>query len=306
MEKWTENDIPNLDGKVIVITGANSGLGFENSKQFAKKGATVVMACRNLKKGEIAKNKILKDVPDAKLKLMELNLGDLESIKQFAEEFKKEFEKLDVLLNNAGIMMVPFQKTKDGFESQLGTNFLGHFALTALLFDVLRNTAGSRIVNVSSLAHKTGKKIEKKHFLSEEGYNKSEAYSRSKLANLLFSYELGKRVEAKNLDMKVVAVHPGIATTSLADHLIPYILRVIIRPIFRLFLIQSSAKGALPSSRAATDPNVKNNEYYGPSNPKGTKGYPVKIESEGLSHDEELAKEVWSIAEELTGIQFEI
>ena len=217
--KWTEKDIPDLREKVIVVTGANTGLGFENTKQFSKHGANVIMACRNLEKSHQSLEKIQNKIPDAKVEILKLDLASLESINQFSDNFKQKYDRLDILLNNAGIMMVPYKKTLDGFESQVGTNHLGHFALTAQLFDLLKNIKGSRIINVSSTAHLRGE-MDWDDFLFEKSYSRIKAYGRSKLANLLFTYEMDRRLKAKGIDILSVASHPGGATTNLADHLV--------------------------------------------------------------------------------------
>ena len=188
---WSTNNIPDLTGKVIIVTGGNSGLGYEAVKAFAAKGAEVIMASRNAQKAETATAEIMKENPFGKVIVMELDLGSLDSVKNFATAFKKQYERLDILLNNAGIMMTPYQLTKDGFESQLGTNHLGHFALTGLLIKIINSTPGSRIVNVSSIAHKKGK-FDFNDLLYDNGksYDPMKAYQRSKIANLLFTYEL--------------------------------------------------------------------------------------------------------------------
>ena len=303
-EKWTVSDIPDLTGKVIIVTGGNSGIGYEEVKAFSKNGASTIMASRNLEKATKAKNKILKRIPEAKIEIIELDLANLESIYKFTDEFKKKYEKLDVLVNNAGIMMVPYQKTVDGFESQIGTNHLGHFALTGLLLDTLKKTKGSRIINVSSIGHRSGK-MDFDNFLFENGlgYTKMGAYGRSKLANLLFTYELNRRLEKSGEDTISVASHPGISNTRLADHMYG-IFKIILKPIAMSFL-QSAAKGALPTIRAAVDPNVKGGEYYGPKiRDKEFRGPPVKVESNKASHSEKDAQKLWEISEELTKITY--
>ena len=309
MSKWTEKDIPDLNGKVIIVTGANSGLGYENTKQFAKNGAYVIMACRNMESGRKALDKVKEKVPNGLVELMELDLGNLESIKSFAENFKEKFERLDVLLNNAGIMMVPYQKTVDGFESQVGINHLGHFALTAQLFDTLVKTDNARIVNVSSTGHSMGK-MDWDDFMFEENYSRTRAYGRSKLSNLLFTYEMDRRLKAKGIEIKSVAAHPGAANTNLGNHLLGPI--SFLKPILMGFLIllmgHSAASGALPSSRAATDPNVKSGEYYGPKGWFGreSRGPPKLVKSNARSHSLEDGKKLWEVSEQLTGIKFEI
>lgn len=305
-KKWTENDIPDLGGKVIIITGANNGIGFENTKEFARKNATVIMACRNLSKGQKALEKVKNNVPDGQIELMELDLANISSIKRFATSFKEKYSKLDILLNNAGIMMVPYRKTADGFESQIGTNHLGHFTLTALLFDVLKQTSGSRIINVSSEGHNFGE-MDWNDFMFEKKYGRVKAYGRSKLANLLFTYELDRRLKAKNIPVLALASHPGTANTGLGDHLFGPV-KFFLKPIVFFFIAQSAYKGSLPSARAAVDPDVKGGEYFGPKGFLGTetRGSPTMVQSNEQSHNLEDATILWEKSEELTGIMFQI
>lgn len=304
-KKWSEKDIPDLTGKVIIITGANNGIGFQNVIQFAKKHATVIMACRNMDKGQKALDKVKKKVPEAQVELMKLDLASLASIKSFVETFKEKYNRLDVLLNNAGIMMVPYSKTTDGFESQIGTNHLGHFALTAQLFDVLKETEGSRIVNVSSSGHRFGE-MDFNDFMFEQNYGRVKAYGRSKLSNLLFTYELDRKLRAKEINVVAVASHPGTAKTGLGDHLFGPT-KIILKPIVMTIISQSSYKGSLPSARAATDPQVQSGDYYGSKGIFGeTRGPPQLVQSNELSHNEEDATKLWDLSEQLTGIKFEI
>ena len=305
-KKWTEKDIPDLNGKVIIITGANNGLGFENTLQFARKKATVIMACRHIEKGQKAFERVKKKIPNAKIELIKLDLASLDSVRHFCKEFKEKYSTLDVLLNNAGIMMVPYRKTVDGFESQIGTNHLGHFALTAHLFELLRTTPGSRIVNVSSSLHESGE-MYWDDFLFEKKYNRTEAYARSKLANLLFTYELDRRLKAKGINVLAVASHPGFANTGLANHLFGPA-KYILKPVVFRIVAQSARKGALPSTRAAVDPSVQGGEYFGPKGIFGneSRGFPKIVQSNEKSHNLEDAKKLWEVSEELTGIKFEI
>ncbi len=306
-EKWTIKSIPDLTGKVIIVTGANSGIGFEDAKAFARKGAKTILACRNMDKAGKALSKILTKNPQAQVEIIQLDLGNLVSIKKFVSDFKKKYDRLDVLVNNAGILRVPYQKTVDGFESQIGINYLGHFALTSLLFEVLVKTKDSRVVNVSSYGHKYGDTDFDK-FLFEEGkeYSKSKAYGRSKLANLLFTYELNRRLKKANSNVIAVASHPGFSNTSMADHLYGGFVQFL-RTLLG-FLLQSAAKGALPTIRAAVDPKVKGGEFYGIKGLFGSerRGRPVIVESSKESHNLEDAKKLWEISEELTGIEFVI
>lgn len=229
--KWTLNDMSSQHDKVVVVTGGNSGLGFETVKAFAKKGAEVILACRSIGKGELARQKILEQFPQGKIVIMELDLMDLLSIKNFTENFRLSYSRLDILINNAGIMTSPYALTKDGFESQMGTNHLGHFALTGHLLEVIIRTPNSRVVVVSSLAHKQWK-ISFANSLSEfaNNYNSMRAYARSKLANLLFTYELQRRFEINGSDCIAVAAHPGASYTNLGRHLESKLIARLLRP----------------------------------------------------------------------------
>src|SRR5580698_1033148 len=217
MSGWTEDQMPDLSGKTFVVTGANSGIGYEASRALAAKGATVVLACRSPEKGRAAVDAIRARMPDAKVVLERMDLGDLDTVRAFAAKFLKEHGKLDVLINNAGIMAIPRLTTKDGFETQIGTNHLGHFALTGLLLGRLVESAPSRVVSVSSMAHTMGKfrDLDASDLRLDTGYTKWGAYGRSKLANLLFAYELERRLEARFPSVISVACHPGYAATNL-------------------------------------------------------------------------------------------
>ena len=301
---WTIDNIPDLSGKTILVTGGNSGLGFEAVKAFALKGATVVMACRSLAKGEEAKKLLTGLNPQANITVMELDLTDLKSIYSFVNQFKENHSRLDILLNNAGIMMVPYGLTKDGFENQMGTNHLGHFALTAQLLELLKTTPNSRVVNVSSMAHKSGV-MDTDNLLYENGkdYSPIKAYGRSKLSNLLFTYELQRFFEKNKIDTIAVAAHPGVSDTNLFNHAAPKWLMNLLRPLF-LFMIQPASMGALPEIRAAVDADVKGGQYYGPDGKKEMKGYPILVESTIASHNEEDARKLWELSEKLTGVKF--
>lgn len=301
---WTTKNIPDLTGKVIVITGANSGIGFEAAKEFARKGAQVVLACRSMDKAQEALRLILKEIPKAKAEVMGLDLTSLKSVRKFADEFKNKFDRLDVLLNNAGIMMVPYGKTEDGFERQFGTNHLGHFALTGLLIDVILKTPKARIVNVSSTGHRFGEMhFDNLMFEGGNDYSPMKAYGRSKLSNLLFTYEAQRRFEAMGVGAIAVAAHPGMSDTHLADHLFNKFPFILMRP-FSGLAVQSAAMGALPNIRACVDPEVTGGQYFGPDGKREAKGWPVLVESSEASHNEEDAQKLWEISEELTGIQF--
>jgi NAD(P)-dependent dehydrogenase (short-subunit alcohol dehydrogenase family) len=296
---WTLASVPDLSGKVIIVTGGNSGLGFYAVKAFAEKKAQVIMASRNAQKAEQAKAEILQAYPNALIDVMELNLTDLKSVKNFTVNFKQKYSQLDVLINNAGIMMVPYGKTRDGFELQLGTNHLGHFALTAQLMDVVKSTPKSRIINVSSMAHKTGMMDFSNLQYENGGYSPLKSYCRSKLANLLFTYELDRYLKANNIDCIALAAHPGVSDTHLFDHMAPKWMMKILRPLTLLF-IQPAEMGAMPEIRAAVDIAAQGGEYYGPDGYREMKGYPVKVKSNAASHQLEDARKLWDVSEKLT------
>ena len=302
---WTKQDIPDLSGKIIIVTGGNSGIGNEAVKAFAEKGAEIISACRNMEKGEVAKAEILKDLPKAQITVMELNLMDLDSIRTFAETFKSGYKKLDILLNNAGIMMNPYALTKDGFESQMGTNHLGHFALTGLLLSLILNTPKSRVVNISSLAHKMGKmNFNNLLFEKGKGYSRIKAYGRSKISNLLFTYELQKRFESANASSIAVTAHPGISDTNLGRHFENIWFVKLLMPMY-MKMVQNAAMGALPGIRASTDLDVKGSDYYGPGGKGEKTGFPIKVESNPASHNMEDAKKLWEESEKLTEVNFD-
>lgn len=303
---WNLENMPDLTGKIIIVTGGNSGLGYESVKAFAMKGAEVVLASRSSDKGEEAKTEILKSNPNGKIKVMQLDLGDLESVRNFASAFKKSYSRLDVLLNNAGIMMTPYFTTKDGFEGQLGTNHLGHFALTGLLMDVVLNTKEARIVNVSSGAHNKGE-MDFKNLQFENGkdYSPMKSYGRSKLSNLLFTYELQRKLESAKKETIAVAAHPGVAMTNLARHMEGKFLFKILTPLFKI-MAQDPAMGALPQIRASVDPKVQAGEYYGPKGRNEMKGYPIVVQSNEASHNLSDAAALWVESEKLTGVKFDL
>lgn len=301
---WKIDNMPDLQEKVVIVTGGNSGLGFESVKAFVRKGAKVILACRSVEKGEQARLKILKEVPAAKIETAELDLTDLESVRRFAKAFQKNHSRLDVLLNNAGIMTTPYFQTKDGFEGQIGTNHLGHFALTGLLLGLIRKTPKSRVVNVSSVAHQAGKlNFDNLLFENGTGYSPMKAYGDSKLANLLFTYELQRFFEKNHINSISVAAHPGVSQTDLFRHLDKKWYFRLIYPGFRM-ISQKSEAGVLPQLLAATDLHVRGGDFYGPGGFMQLKGYPVKVSSNGASRNIENAARLWKISEELTGVRF--
>lgn len=300
--KWTTDNIPNLSGKTIIVTGGSSGLGFESVKAFANKGADVVMASRTMANMEDARNILLAANPDAKIKVLELDLGDLDSIRKFASNFKKDHQRLDILMNNAGVMTVPYEDIQAGIASQMSTNHFGHFALTGLLMDLIKATPGSRVVMTSSLAYKQGKMdFDNLLFETRNGYSPMKAYGRSKLANLLFMQELQQFFQSNNIDSFAVAAHPGLSLTNLGRHVDQKIQFKIFGPLLKM-IAQTAAMGALPQIRAAVDQNVKGGEYYGPDGIFEITGYPVLRETPKVAKDKDEAKRLWEISEKITEV----
>ena len=303
-ERWTVADIPDLTGKTAIITGGNSGVGFETAIELARHGATTIIACRSASRGEAALRRIRESAPSSQTRLMPLDLGNLTSIDAFAERFTKEYENLDLLINNAGIMATPYRTTKDGFESQFGTNHLGHFALTAKLMPAISAAQSSRVVNVSSVGHRSGDIDFNELLLSRSNYKRWRAYYRSKLANLLFTYEMHRRLEQARIEnVASLAAHPGVARTNLAQGM--GFIGTLLKPIAFLF-VQSAQMGALPILRAATDPDAQGGQYYGPDKPHERSGFPVVVSSSPDSHDKETARRLWERSEELTSVRFNI
>jgi len=303
-QNWTLNDIPDLIGKTIIVTGANTGLGFESVKAFAQNGANVVMACRSFEKGEMARKQIIRLYPSSNIQVMELDLADLKSIRNFAHTFRQSHAHVDVLLNNAAVMMAPFTKTKDGFESQMGINYLGHFALTGILLDLLKKTPGSRVVNVSSLSHKQGM-MDFDNLLFENGkdYTSMKAYGRSKLSNLLFTFELQRFFESKGINCISVAAHPGISNTTKPSKKDTKLWNKFSKKIFTT-VIQPAVMGALPEIRASVDQNVRAGEYYGPGGLLELAGYPVVVRPKLIAYDVEIAHKLFEVSEKLTSVTY--
>ncbi|MFI8976990.1 SDR family NAD(P)-dependent oxidoreductase [Nocardia asteroides] len=299
MSDWTTTDIPDQTGRTAVVTGANSGLGFETAAALAAEGAHVVMAVRDLDKGKAAADLITTATPTAEVELLRLDLGSLTSVREAARELKAAHPRLDLLINNAGVMYPPKQSTADGFELQFGTNHLGHFAFTGLLLDSLLPVPDSRVVTVSSIGHRIRASIHFDDLNFDHGYNRVVAYGQSKLANLLFTYELQRRLRATAGSTVALAAHPGGSNTELGRHL-PAAVRV---PVMKL-MTQSAAMGALPTLRAATDPAATGGQYYGPGGFGGVRGYPKPVSSSRQSHDPELARRLWQVSEDLTGVTY--
>jgi NAD(P)-dependent dehydrogenase (short-subunit alcohol dehydrogenase family) len=301
--KWTAENIPELKGKVAIVTGANSGIGYETAKALACKNATVILACRNIDKGLAAVEQITQAYPQATAKLLQLDLADLAAVRYFAGQFANDFNRLDMLINNAGIMWTPDGRTADSFELQFGTNHLGHFALTGLLLERIICTPQARVVTVSSWGERYGV-IDFDDLNAEKEYNPEKAYGQSKLANLLFSYELQRRFEAAGLDTIAAAVHPGAADTNLPNSWTASDPRAHWRLIRKMTSLigQKPEMGALPTLYAATAPDVHGGGYYGPNSWGGLRGYPTKLRSGDRSYDTVAAARLWVLSEALTGV----
>ena len=300
--KWTAADIPDQSGRTAVVTGANSGLGYDTAALLADKGAHVVLAVRNLDKGTEALDRIKKATPNAVVTLQRLDLSSLASVRAAADELRAAHPRIDLLINNAGVMYVPTRETTaEGFEMQFGTNHLGHFALTGLLLDHLLTVDGSRIVTVSSVGHRILSRIrfEDPHF--EQGYHRVRAYGQSKLANLLFTYELQRRLARKGAPTIAAAAHPGFSDTELMRYLPGFIPDIVWK-----VATQPASMGALPTLRAATDPAVKGGQYYGPDGLGEVKGHPKVVASSAQSHDEDIQRRLWTMSEELTGVTYPV
>jgi NAD(P)-dependent dehydrogenase (short-subunit alcohol dehydrogenase family) len=301
-DKWSAEQIPDQRGRTAVITGANSGLGMVSARELANHGADVVLACRNLEKGLAAQRAIEGAAPRARVELAELDLGSLASVKAFAEGFLEGHDGLHLLLNNAGVMAPPRRETADGFELQLGTNLLGHFALTAHLIGAMEGRADARVVTLSSNAHKMGR-INFEDLQSERGYKRWSAYGQSKLADLMFSLELDRRLRAAHSSVTSVAAHPGYAATNLQTAAAPLLDRLVMRAT-NLVMAQSAEMGALPSLYAATAPGVEGGSYIGPDGIGEFRGHPHVVSPNRAARDEQVAARLWSVAEELTGVRY--
>lgn len=301
---WSVSDIPDLAGKVAVVTGGNAGLGLSTVHQLMARGAHVVVSSRNVERGEGAVDSL--GAQRGSAEVLRLDLADLSSVAQFAAQVNARHTRLDLLINNAGIMMTPKGETDDGFELQMGTNHFGHFALTGHLMDLIRKTPSARVVSVSSLAH-TGGKITVNNAASVHEvatkYSTTKAYGNSKLANLLFAYELQRRFATHDIDAMSVAAHPGVSSTGLGRHLIPEKLRPLARPVIQL-ITQAPDDGALPTLRAATDPNVWGGQFLGPANLGQSRGAPVVVASNDASYDAATAAKFWEVSQGLTGVSY--
>lgn len=305
--RWTAADVPDQHGRTAVITGGTGGLGLETARVLASHGATVVIAGRDPAKIEAAASQLASGQPDARVQTVQVDLASLESVRKAAAELAGRFPTLDLLINNAGLMMPPYGLTKDGYELQFGTNHLGHFALTGLLMRSLLATPGSRVVTLSSNAHRGGR-INFEDLNSARRYRRMTAYGQSKLANLMFTYELQRRLAAAKAQTIALAAHPGIARTDLTRHM-SALTNTVMGPRFASLnsrFVQDARMGALPTLRAATDPAAVGGTYYGPEGFGQLTGYPVVVTSTTRSHNRQAQRRLWVESEQLTGITYPV
>jgi NAD(P)-dependent dehydrogenase (short-subunit alcohol dehydrogenase family) len=302
--KWTAANVPDQTGRVAVVTGSNTGLGYDTALVLASRGAKVVLAVRDVEKGNAAAARLVGRAPRADVIVQPLDVGSLQSIRTAAAEIKSAHPRIDLLINNAGVMYPPKQETKDGFELQFGTNHLGAFALTGLLLENMLPVEGSRVVAIASIAHRIQAAIHFDDLQWERSYNRVAAYGQSKLSNLLFTYELQRRLAARNEPTIAVAAHPGISNTELMRHIPGSGL-----PGFKQaagLVTNSPEMGALATLRAATDPSVIGGQYYGPDGFRELRGYPKLVESSRQSHDQDVQGRLWNVSEELTGVTYPV
>ncbi len=308
MSKWTPMQMPDQKGKVAVVTGANSGLGFYTARELARRGARVVLACRSREKTEPVLAELNALAAGGGAEFMALDLADLDSVSAFAKAFKGRHGTLDILCNNAGVMALPLARTKQGFEMQIGTNHFGHFALTGQLLDALKAAPAARVVNTASLAHTWTRSLDLDDPNWErKPYRKWDAYGKTKLANLLFTYELQRRLARAGLPLIAVAAHPGYSATNLqmaGPQIEKSVLGKVLMQIANALFAQPAEMGALPQLYAATMPEVQGGEYYGPDGFKENRGFPKKVRSSRKSQDEETARRLWELSERLTGVKY--
>jgi len=301
MSIFNLNSIPSQKGRIAIVTGANIGLGYETTLSLAQKDTKIIMACRNLEKAEKAKADILKEVPNADLSIIQLDLSKLSSVREFAATFLSQYSQLDLLINNAGIMIPPFSLTEDGFESQIGTNYLGHFLLTGLLLDKLTTTPDSRVVTLSSLAHKNGQ-IHFDDFHFKQDYSAMKAYGQSKLACLMFAIELDRRLKKANATTISVSSHPGISKTNLFTNAPKWM--QILGGLLAPFFLQSAKAGAQPTLYAALGEDIEGKDFTGPDGKGERKGKAVKVSPSPHALDEDVETKLWTLSEELTEISY--
>lgn len=297
---WTKNDIPDQTGKTAIVTGANTGVGFETALALYEAGAHVVLACRNLDNAQLALTKIEEQKGKGTLETALIDLSSLDSVKQFAKTFIEKHQQLNLLINNAGVMIPPASKTAEGYELQFGVNFLGHFALTGYLYPLLNDTPGSRIVTLSSLAYLRGV-IDFDNLKSEKDYDPMREYCQSKLADLIFSIELQRRITANNDQPVSIAAQPGANKTELSRHMSDEAFNAAVERIGELM---EPRQGALPSLYAAVSAEVMGGELYGPDQDGGYRGYPALATITPNALDETVAQKLWSLAEQATGVHY--
>jgi NAD(P)-dependent dehydrogenase (short-subunit alcohol dehydrogenase family) len=304
-ETWTAKQIVAQTGRIALVTGANSGIGYQAALELARHGAHVLLGCRNAAKGRAALERLLRAAPEASAEVVELDMASLASIRAFAAMFAARGVALDLLINNAGVMALPTRElTQDGFERQFGTNHLGHFALTGLLMPQLLASSAPRVVTVASLAHRNGK-IEFDNLQSERRYKPWDAYGASKLANILFAKELDRRARAAHSKLLSLAVHPGVSITNIfangpGDKGLKAFAVRLLAPV----MMQSDEAGALPTLYAATSPNAHGGEYIGPDGFKELKGSPVVVQPRPQALDQAMGERLWTVSEQLTGVVY--
>jgi NAD(P)-dependent dehydrogenase (short-subunit alcohol dehydrogenase family) len=299
-DRWDADRIPDQTGRIAIVTGANSGLGLVTARELARHGAQVVLACRNMDKGRVAFGEVKATASGPEPELEELDLASLDSVRAFAERFRSDHDGLDLLVNNAGVMAPPRRRTADGFELQLGTNHLGHFALTGLLLGVMEGRDDTRVVTLSSNAHKFGR-IAFDNLNGDRRYFRWNAYSQSKLANLLFALELDRRLRAHDSTVKSLAAHPGYAATNLQSAAAPLFDRLVMK-VGNTVIAQDDEMGALPVLYAATEPGLEGGTYVGPDGVAEQRGHPKIVEPSKSARDARTARRLWEVSEELTGV----
>lgn len=304
---WKKENMRGMKGKTAIVTGANSGLGFETAKALAQRGCKVVLGCRSIEKGRNAQEKIEKELKESEVFLMKLDLADIESIRSFARKYRKKFEKLDLMINNAGVMHIPFRKTDFDFEYQFGVNHLGHFLLNSQLIDMIKETENSRVVSVSSLLHKRAElnfdKLNDRNF-----YDKNTAYADSKMANLLYAKLLNHKFYEKDIDSKAFAVHPGYASTNLqlrAAGSTGGKIKLLFTKVLNKLIAQSAKNGALPTLYACSE-QLEGGEFIGPSGFKQLRGSPTEVEPDPIAEDRNLQKKLWNYSENQLEINYEV
>lgn len=303
--RWTPQQMPSQQGRLAIITGANSGIGFHTARHLARAGAQVILACRNADKGEAARARIAAEYPASLLEVRVLDVADLESVRRFASEFLAQGRTLDLLINNAGVMSLPTRRTTpQGFETQFGTNHLGHFALTGLLLPSLLWRPGSRIVTIASIAHKGGV-LNFDDLNAERTYHPRKAYQQSKLANVVFGIELDRRLRAKSSNTASIIAHPGVAVTNIVSNGMGNSLQARIAGVLVSLFAQSDDRGSWPTLYAAVSPEAHGGGYYGPDGMAEIKGTPVEVKPKPKALDPQAGQRLWQVSEEMTGVHYD-